>query len=114
MSETDSLELRRKADHMLDKRLASIEEELRGLRELVTQIVRIDERLASHIDLNNRIEVRQNKFDDTVKDIDKRVRDLETTGAKHGHTIGGVERFFWIVVASAIAIIGGLIKWGTK
>lgn len=101
MSDNDIF--RRKADEMIDRRLAGIEEELKMVRELMEQVVRNEERMTALLAAQSRTE-RQ------VDDLEKRVRLLELTDTKQTHSLGALERFFWIAVASIAAWIGAHFK----
>jgi uncharacterized protein Yka (UPF0111/DUF47 family) len=94
---------RRKADEMLDTRLAAIEEELKLMRKVMEQVARFDERVGAMTNALDRVERR-------LDDFEKRIRQLEAADAKQTYSLGAIERIFWLAIATAAAWVGGHFK----
>lgn len=85
---------------MMVRRLDGIESELRELRGLMAQLVRVEER--SNAD---RAEVSRLAGEvSTLRGVVERVRD---GSSRTGWTVGAIERVFWLVVAAAVAVFFG-------
>ena len=88
--------LQEQADEMLDRRLDSIETELRALRGAVERLVRVEERVSQALASN--YELRQE-----LNEVYSRLRALESQGGQHKQQLGWIERLFWVLVAGAVA-----------
>lgn len=85
---------------MMVRRLDGIETELRELRGLMAQLVRVEER--SNAD---RAEVARLAGD--LATLRGEVGVLRERASRTGFTVGAVERVFWLVVAGAVAWLSG-------
>ena len=100
-----SEELRREADQILRERLAAIETEIREMRKLSEQVVKIQERLANHLESAS-------KSDGKLEALPLRVSSMETKMALHHRTFGYVERLIWAILAAVGSAVGYKIGIG--
>ncbi|WP_067582781.1 hypothetical protein [Endozoicomonas ascidiicola] len=81
----------------LSDRLDRIDVKLDKLSEAVSQLARIEERIAHQTESMGQIDSRLN-------DMEARIRTLELQGSSRGILLAGIERFGWIVISAFIGL----------
>ena len=82
---------------MSDQRLSRMEDKLDKLSEAIISMARMEERLVS-------VDKRMDKVDDVFKKFDDRIDDIERQAIARGQKIAFAERFFWMILTSAVGL----------
>jgi hypothetical protein len=88
-----------------DQRLERIEKKLDTLSDAVVSLARMEERMIT-------LFKRMDSYDETQREIGKRVGHLEKSTNTNGQMLRFAERLFWIIASSVVAYFALKLKGG--
>lgn len=82
----------------VEQRLTRFEQKLDGINEALVSLARIEERVTTILKHNDRIH-------EQVRELDRRLDDLEAQNAVQEFTLGKGERLFWLGMTVFVGLL---------